>query len=271
MKAAVLQLNFQGISSTKLYNHIRIAHEKNVKVLLLGEYILSPFFKELQNMSLSMIKEQDLRQGKILRELSTTYQMTIIAPMVIVKKQKIYKVITKFSPASTSYYQQQLLINYTHWNEEKFFANEIKPLETPLIFNIDGFKFAVMSGFELHFDELLSKLSGRNIDCILLPSVSTFDSLDRWKSLIQIRSFTHNYYILRANRIGEYIDKDVSWQFYGDSLLSSPYGEIIEHLANREELMIVDMSHTEVVQARRLWGFKEAITKREQNYKKGLL
>lgn len=271
MKAAVLQLNFQGMSSTKLYNYVRIAHEKNVKVLLLGEYILSPFFKELQNMSISMIKEQDLRQGKILRELSTTYNMTIVAPMVIVKKQKVYKVVTKFSPASTAYYQQQLLINYSHWNEEKFFANEQKKLDSPLVFNIDGFKFAIINGFELHFDELIAKLSNKNIDCILLPSVSTFDSIDRWKSLIQIRSFTHNFYILRANRIGEYKDKDLTWKFYGDSLLSSPYGEIIEHLGNREELMIVDMSHTQVVQARRLWGFKEAITKRQQNYKKGLL
>lgn len=271
MRAAVLQLSSQGMSSTKLFNYVRIAHKENVQVLVLGEYTLSPFFKELQNMSVSMIQEQAEHQNKILKELSITYNMTIIAPMVIVKRKKIFKMIAKFSPASTAYYEQQILINYSHWNEEKFFANDPKPLESPFEFNIDGFKFAIMSGFELHFDDLLAKLAPKNIDCILLPSVSTFDSLDRWKSLIQIRSFTHNYYILRANRIGEYKDKDISWQFYGDSLLTSPYGEIIEHLGNREELMIVDMSHTQVVQARRLWGFKEALTKREQNYKKGLL
>jgi len=263
MRVAVLQLNSQGMSSTKLFNYIRIAQKQSIKVLVLGEYTLSPFFKELQTMSISMIKEQALHQTKILKELSTTYNITIIAPMVTVKKQKIYKTIAKFSPSSTSYYQQQLLINYSHWNEEKFFSNEIKPLESPLVFNIDGFKFAIISGFELHFDEIFSKLSGKNIDCILLPSVSTFDSFDRWKSLIQSRAFTHSCYILRANRIGEYKDKNVSWQFYGDSLLASPHGDIIEHLGNREELMIVDMSHTEVVQARRLWGFKEMINKRQ--------
>ena len=262
MRAAVLQLSSQGMSSTKLFNYVRIAQKQGVKVLVLGEYTLSPFFKELQTMSIAMIKEQAEHQSKILKELSSTYNITIVAPIITVKKQEVYKMIAKYSPTSTAYYQQQLLINYSHWNEEKFFANEIKPLESPLVFNVDGFKFAIMSGFELHFDEILSKLNTKNIDCILLPSVSTFDSLDRWKSLIQIRSFTHNYYILRANRIGEYKDKDVSWQFYGDSLLTSPYGEIIEHLGNREELMIVDMSHTQVVQARRLWGFKDAITKR---------
>lgn len=122
MRAAVLQLSAQGMSSTKLYNYIRIAHNKGVKILLLGEYILNPFFKELETLSVSMIKEQAEHQSKVLRELSSTYNMTIIAPLVIVKKQKVYKTVAKFAPSSTAYYQQQLLINYPHWNEEKFFC-----------------------------------------------------------------------------------------------------------------------------------------------------
>ena len=262
MRAAVLQLSAQGLSSTKLYNYIRVAHKQDIKVLLLGEYILNPFFKELESMSLSMIKEQALSQIKILKELSTTYKMTIVAPLIIVKKKEVYKTIAKFAPSSTSYYQQQLLINYSHWNEEKFFANDIKAITAPLVFKVDGFKFGVMSGFELHFDEIWNELSQKNVDCVLVPSVSTFESYERWKALLCTRAFTHNCYVLRANRIGEYQDKEFTWKFYGDSVLASPNGEIIEHLGNKEELMIVDMTHTDVVQARRSWGFREAINKR---------
>lgn len=265
MRAAVLQLNSQGMSSTKLYKHIRIAHAKGVKVLLLGEYVLNPFFKELKAMSLSMIKEQAIHQIKVLKELSTTYKMTIIAPLVIVKKKALYKTIAKFAPSSTAYYQQQILINYAHWNEEKFFSNAINPIQTPMIFTVDGFKFGVMSGFELHFDAMFEHLDKRKIDCLLLPSVSTFDSYERWKTLISSRAFTHNCYVLRANRIGEYKDDEFTWKFYGDSVLASPNGELITHLGNKEELMIVDMSHTEVLQARKSWGFQEAIHKRIQS------
>lgn len=264
MRVAVLQLSAQGMSSTKLYNYVRIASKKNVKVLLLGEYILNPFFKELKSLSTAMIKEQAIHQIKILKELSKTYNMIIVAPLVIVKKQKIYKTVAKFAPTSTSYYQQQLLINYPHWNEEKFFDNELKKIKSPLVFKVDGFKFALMSGFELHFDEIWRKLSNKKIDCVLLPSVSTFDSFERWKNLITSRAFTQNCYILRANRIGKYKDEELNWQFYGDSILASPNGEIVSHLGNKEELMLVDMSHTEVVQARRIWGFKEIINKRNQ-------
>lgn len=262
MRAAVLQLSAQGMSSTKLYNYIRIASKQGVKVLLLGEYILNPFFNELKTLPLSMIKEQALHQIKVLKELAFTYKITIIAPLIIVKKEKVYKTIAKFSPTSCSYYQQQILINYPHWNEEKFFANETKAIQTPLMFKIEGFKFAVMSGFELHFDEMFQHLSSKNIDCVLVPSVSTFDSYERWKALILSRAFTHNCYILRANRIGEFADKNNSWNFYGDSLLASPNGELLEHLGNKEELMIVDMNHSHVIQSRKTWGFKEIIHKR---------
>jgi len=259
MKVAVLQLPSQGMSSTKLYNFIRIAHKQGVKVLVLGEYILNPFFRELEQMSVSMIKEQANHQIKVLKELSKTYAMTIIAPLIIVKKQSVYKTIAKFAPSSTSYYQQQLFINYTHWNEEKFFANEKTVLKSPLVFKVDGVKFALMAGFELHFDEMFTQISTKNVDCIILPTISTFDSYERWKNLVLTRAFTHNCYILRANRIGEYQDKDFSWKFYGDSLLASPDGELVEHLGNKEELMVVDISHTNVVQARRFWGFQENI------------
>ena len=265
MRAAVLQLNAQGMSSTKLYNHIRIAHKNGVKVLLLGEYVLNPFFKELQNLSLSMIKEQAEHQIKVLKELSTTYAMTIVAPLIIVKKKEIFKTIAKFSPSSTAYYQQQILINYAHWNEEKFFANATAALQTPMIFKVDGFKFAVISGFELHFDAIFATLKEKKVDAILVPSVATFDSFERWKSLIAMRAFTNNTYILRANRIGEYVDKEFSWHFYGDSVLASPNGDILSHLGNKEELMIVDMNHAQVLQARRSWGFSDAIHKRIQS------
>jgi len=262
MKTAVLQLNSQGLSSTKLYNYIRIAHKKGVSVLVLGEYILNPFFKELQNLSLDMIKESTKLQTKVLKESARDYNMTIVAPMIIVKQKKPYKAIVKFSPKSISYYYQQLLINYPHWNEEKFFSNPISKIKSPMTFKINNVKFAVMAGFELHFDTLWNYIDTKNIDVVLLPSISTFGSFSRWEAISKTRAFTHNCYILRANRIGEYKDKKFSWEFYGDSFLISPHGELLNHLGNEEELMICDIEHKEVLKAKKTWKFFEAIQKR---------
>lgn len=261
MTAAVLQLPAIGMSSTKLYHYIRIANKKGVKVLVLGEYLLNSFFKEIQSMSTAMIQEQSEHQIKILKELSNTYAMTIIAPLIIVKKKQPYKCIVKFSPTSTSYYYQQILINYPHWNEAKFFANETTFLKSPMVFSVDGFKFAVMSGFEMHVDRLWHLASQKNVDAVIVPSVSTFESASRWKNLAQMRAFTHNCYVLRANRIGEYKEKEYTWKFYGDSFMIDPNGDVANELGNSEELMIVEMSHSEVIESKRAWGFRDLNTK----------
>jgi predicted amidohydrolase len=263
MIAAVLQLNSQGISSTKLYRYIRIASTKGVSLLVLGEYTLTPFFKELEHLSLDMINEALKVHTKVLRESARDYNMTIIAPLILIKNKKPYKVIAKFSPKSTSYYYQQFLINYPHWNEEKFFANEIAPLKAPLTFKVGNVRFGVISGYELHFDPLWQHVEEKNIDCMIIPSAATFGSYTRWEALIRTRAFTHNCYVLRANRIGAYKDKDIEWEFYGDSILASPDGEILNHLENNEELMIVSISHKEVVRTKKIWRFKEALKKRE--------
>ncbi len=262
MKAAVLQLPAIGMSTTKLYHYIRIANKRGVKLLLLGEYLLNSFFKELETTPIAMIKEQSDHHIKVLKELAKQYAITLVVPLVIVKRKQPYKTVVKVAPNSVSYYHQQILIDYTHWNEEKFFANDVVTLRTPMVFNLDGLKFAVMGGFELHFDDLWFFTSLKNVDCVLLPTVSTFESHQRWRELIKSRAFTHNCYILRANRIGEFQEKTYDWRFYGDSLLASPNGEIEDSLADTEELMIVDISHLRVKEARRSWGFKEALNKR---------
>jgi predicted amidohydrolase len=250
------------MSTTKLYHFVRIAHKNGVKLVLLGEYLFNSFFKELQNTPISMLKEQSEHHIRILRDLAANYGITFVAPLVVVRRGEPYKCIVKIAPTSVSYYYQQILINYAHWNEEKFFANEAAPLGPPMTFRIDGMKFAVMGGFELHFDPLWTEVMRKNVDCVLLPTISTFESRQRWRDIIRSRAFTNNCYVLRANRVGEYQEADYTWKFYGDSLLMNPQGELEMSLGDTEELMIVDLRHDEVLQARRDWGFKDALSKR---------
>lgn len=263
MRAAILQVPSVGMSTSKFDYYLRIAKSKGCKVVILGEYLLNRFFKELEKTPIEMIKEQSDHHIKTLKGLAKEYDMNIIAPLIIIKKKKPYKTIVKFSATSTLYYHQQILINYKHWNEEKFFANEIAPLKPPLCFSVDGFKFAVMAGFELHFDALWQEVMAKNVDAVLLPTVSTFESHERWRELIKMRAFTNSCYVIRANRIGEYIEDNCNWNFYGDSLVVSPEGDIENYLGNQEELLMIDLDKKAVKSARKSWGFKEALQKRQ--------
>lgn len=262
MRIAILQLPSIGMGSNKLENYARIAHQKGVKLILLGEYLLNPFFKELVQTPISMIQEQSNHQIEMLKNLAAKYELIFVAPIITVKKKECTKTIIKVSARSVTYYPQQFLINYPHWNEEKFFANPVEPVKAPMIFAVDGFKFAVMEGFELHFDPLWEAVSAKGVDAVLVPSASTFESHNRWRELVKMRAFTHSCYILRANRIGEYSDDHYIWKFYGDSMLVSPDGDVEADLGNTEELLIVDLDRKTLTEARKGWGFKEALKKR---------
>ncbi len=264
MNIAALQLSTLPMSKAKLDYYMMICKKRDVSLVLLGEYNLNSFFKELEVMSKMMIKEQSKHKITILKELAKTYDITIVAPIIIFKKDKIYKTIGRFTPRSTHFQNQQYLINFKHWNEEKFFDNEIEKDYIPMIFSINGMKIAAINGFELHFDTIWLEILRRKVDLVLLPTVSTFGSKQRWAELIKARAFLNGIYILRANRIGEYTDKDISWKFYGESFLALPNGELCYMLGHKEEMLMAKIDKTIPRTAKREWGFLSQIKKREE-------
>lgn len=259
---AALQIGSLSFDKAKLDYYLTIAKSKKCSVFVIGEYVVNLFFKELEKISFELIREQSEFQKKSLKELAKSYNITIIAPIILVEKKRLIKAIVKFSPNFMQIYEQQVLINYPHWNEEKFFDNEIKPLATPMIFNIKKIKCAVMFGFEIHYDNLWLELQKKRVDVVIIPTASTFDSKERWRELLKSRSFLNNLYILRVNKVGNFLDKKTQWNFYGDSLLTSPCGNLIQTLGSKEEMMIATIDKDTVIKSRKEWGFYNAIQKR---------
>ncbi len=263
IRVAVLQMPTRGMDPKGLEQYFKTAKTKGASLILMGEYVLNHFFKELETMPVNMIREQSDHHLKMIKELAKTYETVVVAPLVQVKAKKCYKTIVRITPKAVHTYHQQILINYGHWDEEKFFANEVKPLEDPMIFNHEGMRFAVIGGFEAHFNHFFDRMTARNVDVLLLPTAATFDSHNRWRELLKTRAFLGNHYILRANRVGEYLDRDVKWVFYGDSMLVNPLGEIEIDLGEREAMMVVHIDKKRVREAQNLWKFRKALAKRQ--------
>ena len=248
MKIAVIQTASLPYEKAKINYFLSILRAKKVKLVLIGEYILNLFFKDLENTPIKFIKEQSSHQIELFKKLANQYNITIVAPVVIAKKDKLYKTIVKFSPKSVRFYYQQILMPYLHWNEKKLFST-IK--NKPLIFKIENFTIAILSGFESHFDEFWNYFRQKRVDLVLVPSVATFTSNERWEKMLSTFAFLNNCFVLRANRVGEWND----WKFYGESFLAGPNGEILEKLKDKEELLIYDISKKEVKEAKKEWGF----------------
>jgi len=252
-----LQLPTLGMNATRLEFYLRNAKERGARTLLFGEYVLNHFFREIEEMPRSMVKEQTKTHFTLLQRMSAEYDISFIAPMVLVKKKRYYKSILHISPKKTDYYYQQILMPYEHWNEKRFFSNDTdSPISGPMIIDIDGFKAAVMSGYELHFDEMWRDLGRKKVDIVFLPTASTFGSHNRWRELIKSRAFLSGCYILRANRLGEYSDGKNRWRFYGDTMLVNPEGEVEMMLEDRESMLIEPIKRSMVKEHRKSWRFE---------------
>jgi predicted amidohydrolase len=260
---AGLQLPTLGMNATRLEFYLKNAHQRGARVVLFGEYVLNHFFKELCNMPKSMVREQSNKHIELLKSLAIRYDMIFIAPIIQIKRDKHYKVIVKITPKSTSYYTQQILIPYSHWNEKRFFANPVERLKSPMTFTVDGFKIMVMGGFEMHFDPFWEAVIAKKADLVLLPTSSTFGSHNRWREIIKTKAFLHGCYILRANRIGEYQDGDTNWKFYGDSMLINPEGEVDMMLEDKESMLIETIEKSLITQHRKIWGFERELKARD--------
>ncbi|NCB55131.1 MAG: carbon-nitrogen hydrolase family protein, partial [Epsilonproteobacteria bacterium] len=125
-----------------------------------------------------------------------------------------------------------------------------------------GLRFGIVSGYELHFDLVWQEVMRKNVDVVLSATSSTFDSAKRWEELLKMRAMLNNVYILRANRVGSYKEEE-TWQFYGQSALISPYGEVEVSLGDKEEMIVATIDKDVLAEARKLWGWKKQVSKRE--------
>ena len=230
-------------------------------------------------MPVAAVKAEGDAQLANLKKLAAAYGVVIIAPLVTVRRGVLYKSVFRVTPTRSFRADQRVLMDYDHWNEAGLFggfggagggviagraAGAGAGRTTPFVFNCDGFKIAVLSGFELHFDGLWQELIDQKIDAALVPCANTFESFARWQTLIKSRSFTGGCYILRVNLAGEYAGGGEKWVFYGNSLACNPFGEIENALPvdEREGILIAAISRSSVLEARTSFGFGRIWQKR---------
>ncbi len=248
MKIAILQTDNLPFDKAKLSFFIQNAKKNGANLILLPEYVLNRFFKELEKTPVSFIKNQTAHQIKHLKHLSLIYNVSIIAPVVKIINDKKYKVIAKIDK-NIKYYYQQVYMPYSHWREDRFFD---KKEDVPFVFMSEGIKFGVMFGFEAHMEKFWHYFSSKKVECVLIPSVGTFNSYERWLEIFKSKAFLNHLYVMRANRIGKYKD----WEFYGKSFAIDPEGEIINILGGREEIAIIEINKKRIKEAKKEWQFK---------------
>lgn len=262
IKICALQLPTQPMSESRLDYYFRLCAEEQSRLVVLGEYVLNSFFKELETMPKSLIKEQSERKKDALSQMAKRYGIEILAPLILPKGKGFAKVMARFSPNQSKFLQQQILMPYPHWNEAAYFTNENSGELSFMVFTHERFKIGVMFGYEAHFDAAWRYMLRKKVDVVVVVTACTFFSETRWEELLKTRAFTNGVYVLRVNRVGNYLSQDEQWKFYGDSMLINPFGEIVSSLGENEEMLVAELDKKEINEARQNWGFMQIINKR---------
>ncbi len=263
MGVQVIALQLESFKEDLIHSSLKAVSDSSVVVL--PEYVINPFFHHNMALDFAEISTQSMQAIECLLKICKEKDLVISAPVLLEEENKIYKKIALISKEGVQYYTQQRLIPYSHWDEESFFDNERAEFEELLVFERGGLKFAPMFGFEAHFDELWVKAKAQGIDVVLLSSVGTFESNERWRDLGKMRAFCASCMVVRANRIGSYCQvitkkeqkSEFLWKFYGDSFVALPDGSIENSLQGKMGMLSTQVTKHYINEWAKAWRFRE--------------
>lgn len=258
MKIVLAQVSAMPLQEEALHAYFR--HLDKGSIVVFGEYVFDLFFASLEDTPKEIIAQLYEQKLEILQKLSQKYALKIITPIVAVQKNKIYKQIAIVDSKESRFYTQQFLMDYPHWDEKAFFDNPVArdstSIETPYVFEENGIKIGAMFGFEAHFDSLWLKFKEKNIDMVLVPSAGAFESAPRWRALLGSRALCNGCMVVRVNRTGKVNTKHGEFEFYGESFVAGPNGEIIEKMGKKDGFICVDMDANSIRKEAKEWGFR---------------
>ncbi len=284
MNITILQQSSINLQDSQILTLCQKLPKKTL--ILLGEYVLNPFFENLKSLPKDKIYKESKEKIAFLEDIAKKHSLSFIAPVVMKDSKGLIKQLAFIdgtnsqtnnqestkntqNPAKkstqnkqtqkvqTTFYTQQRLISYDHWDEKKFFTNKNVALKEPLIFDYDGMRVCAMFGFEIHFDEIWLKIQKAGVDVVLLSCANTFDSYERWRELCKMRAFLNGCMVVRANRVGQCIVQGHKWEFYGDSLIAMPDGETIDSLGNQQEMLSIEITRDKIIELAKEYGFRK--------------
>lgn len=256
--------------------------KQKIDLVVVGEFVANRFFKEYH--SKAILKREFEELCAYFGNLAKSLKTTIVVPIIEcesaessgesnaksrelgafgsifkseLKRDKFYKSIAIFDAKKVRFHRATRLMSFSHWNERAFFDNELRPRpKEPLVFSVGGFKVSAIFGWEAHFDEIMIALRKKGVDILCVPCANTFGSNARWQRLMQTRSFLNNCFVVRVNRVGGFVENGNIWDFYGESFIALPDGNLGDMLGEKEGILVSEIRKETLDEAKDSWRFR---------------
>ena len=259
---------------------IREAAKKNAKIICLPELFLTPYFCQTENHSKFKLAE------KIPGPMTNTYcnlakELSVILMISLFEKKltgfyhNTSIVISEKGKIISKYRKMHIPDDPGYYEKFYFSPGDLGFKSTKTIYG----KIGSLICWDQWFPEAARLTALKGAEILFYPTAIGWHpkekkkfgkaQLNAWITMQRSHAVANGVYVAAINRIGFEKIKNRKIQFWGNSIIIDPYGNILRQSHfNREETIICDIDFKKIEDARQHWPF---LRDRRIDYYKGLL
>jgi N-carbamoylputrescine amidase len=274
LKVAVLQFECTSDKNENFNRSLELIRESSkigAKLIVLPELHLTQYFCQVQNPNNFDLAE-DLRDSFYIEgysNLAKELEVVIVTSMFEKRARGLYHntaVVFDTDGSIAGIYRKMHIPDDPGYNEKYYFTPGdlgFKPIETSI-----G-KLGVLICWDQWFPEPARLMALAGADILIYPTAIGWDpndnskekekQLNAWKIAQLGHAIYNSLHVISCNRVGfeeNPIDKNKGIEFWGNSFIAGPQGEILEMANEKNSAVVVkeiDFSKTEKI--RRPWPF----------------
>ena len=279
----LIQIKFSNNPITNIENSIKKIKEaakKNAKIICLPELFLSPYFCQTENHSKFKLAEKipgpiTNTYCKLAKELSVILMISLFEKKLTAFYHNTSIVINEKGKIISKYRKMHIPDDPGYYEKFYFSPGDLGFKSTKTIYG----KIGSLICWDQWFPEAARLTALKGAEILFYPTAIGWHpkekkkfgkaQLNAWITMQRSHAVANGVYVAAINRIGFEKIKNRKIQFWGNSIIIDPYGNVLKQSHfNREETIICDIDFKKIEDARQHWPF---LRDRRIDYYKGLL
>ena len=259
---------------------IKEAAKKNAKIICLPELFLYPYFCQTENHSKFKLAEKipgpiTNTYCKLAKELSVILMISLFEKKLTGFYHNTSVVINEKGKIISKYRKMHIPDDPGYYEKFYFSPGDLGFKSTKTRYG----KIGSLICWDQWFPEAARLTALKGAEILFYPTAIGWHpkekkkfgkaQLNAWITMQRSHAVANGVYVAAINRIGFEKIKNRKIQFWGNSIIIDPYGNILRQSHfNREETIICDIDFKKIEDARQHWPF---LRDRRIDYYKGLL
>ena len=279
----LIQIKVSNNPITNIENSIKKIKEaakKNAKIICLPELFLSPYFCQTENHSKFKLAEKipgpiTNTYCKLAKELSVKLMISLFEKKLTGFYHNTSIVINEKGKIISKYRKMHIPDDPGYYEKFYFSPGDLGFKSTKTIYG----KIGSLICWDQWFPEAARLTALKGAEILFYPTAIGWHpkekkkfgkaQLNAWITMQRSHAVANGVYVAAINRIGFEKIKNRKIQFWGNSIIIDPYGNVLKQSHfNREETIICDIDFKKIEDARQHWPF---LRDRRIDYYKGLL